>query len=409
MVKVSSEFLTRRRVTAAAVVLFVIEAAIFTLLALATHGYFGPMNPPGASDFLSFYSAGLLADQGQAAAAYDQTRHWAMERLVFGDARVPYYFYFYPPVFTLLCAALARLPYLVAFCLFQASTLGLFLVALRRIAGAWRLPLLSVTFTAVPFVIGLGQNAFLSTALLGTGLVLLERRPFAAGLAWGALCFKPTLLPMLPLALVAGRHGRALAGMAVAAVAVTGLSLVLFGLAPWRAYWGDIAVARATFASGAVPFTGLASLFGAARLLGGSIPVATIVHMAGAIAAAIVLWLVWRRPTSLEARALALVGAGLAATPVILFYDLLPATIAIACVAAAARDTGYRPWERPAFAAIWVIPGLVIAVGEALRIPIGPVVPTLLLALGLRRQRGTRAAENGVDATARPVLNAGLP
>lgn len=401
------------RVTIPALVLFAIEVAIFGLFALATHGYFGPMNPPGSSDFLSFYAAGLLANDGHAALAYDQARHWAIERLIFGDARVPYYYFFYPPIFLLPSAALARLPFLAGFVVFQGLTIALFLAGLRRIAGDWRIPLLCLTFTAVPFIIGLGQNSFLSAGLLGLGLSLLARRPLAAGVLLGVLCYKPQLALVIPLALVAAGQGRALLGMAAAALALIGLSLLAFGPEPWHAFLAAIPRARETFASGAIPFTGQVSLFAAARLLGaGTIP-AAILQAAGASIAIAAMIITWRRPSTAAARNLVLTAAILATTPVILFYDLLPVAIALAMLAREARQTGYLPWERAACAVSWMIPGLVIASGEALRLPLGPLVPALLLGLGLRRHLMARDlyddVHNDVDATGRPVLNAGLP
>lgn len=397
------------RVTGLALVLFAIEAAIFGLFTLATHGYFGPMNPPGSSDFLSFYAAGVLANDGRAVLVYDQTRHWAIERLVFGDARVPYYYFFYPPVFLLPCAALARLPFLAAFALFQGLTIALYAAVLRRIAGNWRIPLLCLTFTAVPFVIGLGQNSFLTAALLGLGLVLLERRPLAAGLMFGLLCYKPQLAIVIPIALLAAGEGRALLGMAASALALVGLSLLAFGVEPWHGFLATIPRARETFADGVIPFSGQVSLFAAARLLGCGTILAGIVQSCGVVLAIVATILIWRRAATPATRGLVLVAAMLATTPVILFYDLLPVTIALAMLAREARQTGYLPRERVVCALLWIIPGLVIASGETLHLPLGPLAPALLLALGLRRHLLTRSRQNDVDATGRPVLNAGLP
>ena len=405
----SSSHLTPRRVTGLAVTLFVVEVAIFGLFALATHGYFGPMNPPGSSDFLSFYAAGTLADDGHAALAYDQTRHWAIERLVFGDARVPYYYFFYPPIFLLPCAALARLPFLAAFALFQGLTIAVYLAALRRIAGNWRIPLICLTFTAVPFIIGLGQNSFLTAGLLGLGLSLLARRPLAAGLLLGLLCYKPQLALVIPIALLAAGQRRALLGMALSSLALVGASLLAFGPDPWLAFMAAIPRARATFASGAIPFSGQVSLFAAARLLGGGTILAGIVQGCAAALAIAATTLIWRLKSTPATRSLVLVAAMLATTPVLLFYDFLPVTIALAMLACEARQTGYLPRERAACVMLWLVPGLVIAGGEALHLPLGPLVPALLLTLGLHRHLLTQSVHNAVDGTGRPVLNAGLP
>ena len=402
----ASGWLSPRRVNWIAGILFTIEVLVFALLALATHGYFGPMNPPASSDFLSFYAAGKLADQGQANAVYDQARHWAMERMVFGDPRVPYYYYFYPPVFTLVCAGLARLPYLTAFVLFVGTGLVLYLACLRRIAGNWRIPLLCLSFPAVPFVIGLGQNSFLTAAILGSGLMLIDRKPFSAGIVFGLLCYKPHLAVMVPAALAAGRQARALAGMAASASLLLCLSVLVLGPGPWQTEFAHLGAMRRVFETGAIPFTGLVSLFGAIRLLRGGVALAYTIHTVGAVIAAAAMIQVWSRPGPPGPRAASLIAAALAAPPVILFYDLLPVTIALAFLARDRSYSGSRPWERGAWAIIWAIPGLVVVSGEFLHLPIGPLAVFLLLGLALLPHRRRQIA---IDAGDPPVLNAGLP
>ena len=57
--------------------------------------------------------------------------HLAAEERVAGRG-IGYQFFNYPPVFLLLCAMLAALPYLAAFLLFEAATLVLWMVSLLR-------------------------------------------------------------------------------------------------------------------------------------------------------------------------------------------------------------------------------------------------------------------------------------
>jgi hypothetical protein len=57
-----------------------------------------------------------------------------------------------------------------------------------------------------------GHNAFLTAALFGGGLLMLERRPFVAGLLLGCLAYKPQFAAILPLALAAGGYWRTILG-----------------------------------------------------------------------------------------------------------------------------------------------------------------------------------------------------
>src|SRR5207302_8005780 len=155
---------------------------------------------------------------------------------------IEYQFFNYPPVFILLCATLARLPYLVAFVVFEGATLGLYLFVACRILGE-RSGTALVALCAFPMVfwnIGLGQNGFLTAGLFGMATLLIDRRPVPAGLLFGALCYKPQFALLLPLALAAGGHWRAFAATAASAAAFVLLSLALFGADTWLAWFATI-------------------------------------------------------------------------------------------------------------------------------------------------------------------------
>ena len=65
-----------------------------------------------------------------------------------------------------------------------------------------------------------GHNGFLTALLLGGGLILLERKPFLAGLLLGCLVYKPQFALVLPLLLLALWNWRAIAGAAVSSLAL---------------------------------------------------------------------------------------------------------------------------------------------------------------------------------------------
>ena len=100
-----------------------VELAFFAFIVAGTHGWIVPLDKPSTTDFVSFYAAGTLADAGTPALAYDQAAHLAAEEAIVAPG-IQYQFFFYPPVYLLLCALLARLPYLVAFIAFEAASLA---------------------------------------------------------------------------------------------------------------------------------------------------------------------------------------------------------------------------------------------------------------------------------------------
>jgi hypothetical protein len=192
---------------------------------------------------------------------------------------------------------------------------------------------------------------------------------------------------MVPVALLAGRRWRALAATAFSAALVVAISLAWFGVETWHAFFGQAQTAAVSFTAGRVGFAGLVSLFAAARLLGIDATAADILQILAALAAAALTALVWARGQSLPIRALALIAAGLFAPPVILFYDLLPATLALGWLMIDARRTGFLPWEKSLLCLIWIIPIVSRGVGIAWGVPLGPIVTVALFALAAIRAR----------------------
>jgi len=106
------DWLNLRRVFCCGILLAV-EIGVFLFLVAGTHGLIVPLSQPTSTDFVSFYAAGRLADAGKPELAYDHAEHYAAEERATAVG-VEYRFFYYPPVFLLLCAALAHLPYMVA-------------------------------------------------------------------------------------------------------------------------------------------------------------------------------------------------------------------------------------------------------------------------------------------------------
>ena len=293
----SGAWLTRRRVVTGAAILLALQLAGFLFLIAGTHGWITPLERPTTTDFVSFYAAGELANAGTPWLAYDQAAHLAAEERVVGEG-VRYQYFNYPPTYLLLCALLAPLPYLLAFLLFESATLALYLAVATRILGD-RSAGAIVALLAFPLVFwnfGLGQNAFLTAALFGAATLAIDRRPVAAGLLFGALCYKPQFGILVPLALVAGGHWRAFFAATITTAGLVLASLALFGMASWTAFLATASQSPAMYESGRILFAGMANVFGAARLIGvGAGASYALQTVASVIAASIVVIVWWRR------------------------------------------------------------------------------------------------------------------
>ncbi len=390
--------LDRNRVLTYCRILLAVETAVFLFLVAGTHGLIVPLAGPTSTDFVSFYAAGALADAGTPELAYDQTAHDAAEQRATA-AGIEYRFFFYPPAFLLLCAAFARLPYLAAFLLFEAATLALCLIVMREILAdrAWSAIIPVLAFPAAFWTLGLGQNAFLTAALFGAGTLWIDRRPILAGFCFGALCYKPHFALLLPVALLGGRHWRALGAAFGSAAALCGLSLIAFGWQTWQAFVAAAAGSHATYASGRINFGGLITAFGGVLLAGGTPNAAYMAQAAATLGAGLLVAFVWRRGLPLPIRAATLAAATLVAVPVALIYDLMLAALAAAWLV---RDpAGLAAWERVALAGLFVLSMIPPSLAEAWRAPAGPIVALALLALIAARALGTVPSTDRIGAT----------
>jgi alpha-1,2-mannosyltransferase len=382
----SGAWLDRRRVLAYSGILLSVELLAFIFIAAGTHGLVVPLSKPATTDFVSFYAAGSLADAGTPELTYDQAAHHAAEERA-TEPGISYLFFFYPPIFILLCAALARLPYVAAFVGFEFATLVPYLLVMRRTLRekTWVVLLPLLAFPSVLWNIGLGQNAFLTASIFAAAMMIIDRRPVVAGLLLGALCYKPHFGLLIPVAFVAGQHWRAFVAAAVSVLVFFGLSVAAFGWQVWRVFLTAMAGSHVTYESGKVDFAGFVNPFGAIRLLGGSPSTAYIVQTLAVLAMAGLVALVWRRDLSLPTRVATLAAATLVAMPVVLFYDLMLAAVAGAWLVRAGRETGFLPWEKMTLAVLFIIPMLSRSIGIAWHLPIGPLATAVLVVCAGRR------------------------
>lgn len=275
---------------------------------------------PVGVDFVAFWAASQLARSGDPADVYVVSRLHQVEEAVIGQP-IPAWAWNYPPTALLLMFPLSLAPYLASFALWiTLPLLGCFWLT-RQIAPHRLTPWLYLAFPFVLQNLFYGQNGFLSTLLLGGGLLLLNAFPLLAGCLFGLLSYKPQLTLLIPLALIAGRHWRALGATLASAAALALASLAVLGPATWVAFWHNLPQARAVINN---PFfwEKMPTIFVSARLLGAGTPLATALQGLAALGSmAVVAW-VWQRRPSLTWRGSILVLGIFLATPYAFEYDL---------------------------------------------------------------------------------------
>ena len=371
--------LDRRRVKAYCAMLLAGELVLAVFYVAGTYGLIVPLDGPATTDFVSFYAAGSLADAGTPNLAYDRAAHFGAEQRATAPG-IKYNFFYYPPVYLLVCAALALLPYLAAFFVFETVTLALYVYVLIRTLGErqWTTLFPFLIFPVVFWNFGYGQNAFLTAALFGGALLTLERRPLVAGLLFGAICYKPHFGLLIPIALAAGGYWRAFVAAAASVTGLVLLSLLVFGESTWHQFFAGIVASPATY-EGGVKMPAFVTAFGAVILLGGKPALAYAVQALVTIFAVALVAVVWGRKLSLSVRAAALLTATVVAVPVALFYDLMLGTLAVAWLYRSAG--GLTLVERALFAGLFVACIDPVKIAETTHLPLGPLSALSLVAI----------------------------
>jgi len=409
----SGDWLTGERVRLVAVVLLIASWAGFAFLLATADGVIDRQGRPLGTDFSDVYAAGTYVRDGEPAAPFDPQRQFARERALFGEA-TQFYGWHYPPYFLFIAAALAQMPYGLALAVWQAVTLALYLLAIRAIVCAspqggagpgsrnsgagephadapYRLRthdwlLLALAFPAVLINVGHGQNGFLTAALLGGALAIIERRPWVAGILLGLLAYKPQFGLMIPIALFAGARWRSLAAAAGTVAALTLATTLAFGPAVWRAFLAGSEFTRTVvLEEGNTGWYKIQSVFSWARMWSAPVPLAYAIQGAVAIVIGAALAMLWRSAAPERLKAAALCLGAILATPYSLDYDMMVLAPAIAFFVADGLARGFGPYEKSAVAALWLVPLVARSVGQATFLPLGVIVMLTMFAVVLRR------------------------
>lgn len=345
-----------------------------------------PFGKPVGYDFITFWSASRIALEGSPVDAYMPLRLFDVQREALPALKMIFAWH-YPPTFYLAILPLSLLPYLWSYGVFVLTTLGAYWLVVRRVAVPGGATVLFFAFPGV-FVNALhGQNAFLTGALLGTTLLLLERRPVLAGICAGLLVIKPHLALLLPLAFVCIRAWTALVAAALSAVALLGMSVAVLGVEALTAFFANLHFVRLILEQGVIPWAKMPTFFALASLLGASPAVAYALQALGAVCAVGCIVWVWRQPVDYALKASVLVIGTLLVSPYLFDYDLALLALPLAWFGMYGLRTGWRRGERNLLVLCWVLPALVAPLAGWTYLQLAPFVLLALLLVVIRRVR----------------------
>jgi arabinofuranan 3-O-arabinosyltransferase len=351
------------------------------------------------TDFVNVWSAGKLALEGHPAQAWDWDVQKKIQIAVLGQTYVGNFAWHYPPPFLFIAALLARLPYTVAFVGWLAVSLVPYLAMTRAIVGrpfGW---LLAVAFPVVLANTMVGQNGFLTAALIGGTLYLLPTRPILSGICLGLLSYKPQYGLLFPLALIAASQWTVFITAGVVTAAIAAVSWLAFGIESWQAFFHWMPMfSEAFFTEGRATWFKLQSVFGLTRSFGGSEQLAWALQatMTGTVVVATVL--LWRSKARYSLKAAGLATGTLLITPYLFLYDMMVLAIPIAWLVRIGLADGFRKYELPALG----LAALLLVIFPLFETPIGLGATLIVAALIACRLPAFRQKETHLPSGTEP-------
>jgi len=324
---------------------------------------------PFGRDFVNYWMGGRLALEGRLEVLADLRAYNALIATQFGHTAEDFFVFSYPPNLLPFLVPFGALPYLPAVTAWTAINLALLAWSVRLIDPDRRALVAACLSPAALTMVAYGHFGGALAALAVLALTRGARQPVLAGLCLALMTVKPQLAAAVGLLMLLIGQWRAIAWSVAGTVGLAGLSVLLFGLTPWR-----------DFLHVTVPFQvwliqdfildhlrNTLSLYAAARLAGLSFMAAQIVQTGfglAAIAGAVLL--TWR--DGLNARTLTLLLlTGIAGLAYFQHYDLAIVVPALSvALFAGNRDDGVA--RRPLLpfvpaCLLWLAPPLAIPAG----------------------------------------------
>ncbi len=206
------------------------------------------------------------------------------------------------------------------------------------------------------------------------------------------MSYKPHLAVLIPVALAAGRQGRALVGAGISAGALALASLMVFGHKTWQSFMQDMPVTWHSLATDTLPWEKVSSFYGAARLSGADLPFAMLLQGVVMLVCLGAVVRVWRRNYPPAWRNSLLVLAILLFTPHVFYYDLALLALPLAWLGREVCHKGAKNIDSVFLFLGWILPFLVYPFRQfSLNSFAGPAV--LLGWLGLITVKAKRVSD----------------
>ncbi|MGE3143067.1 MAG: glycosyltransferase family 87 protein [Hyphomonadaceae bacterium] len=354
------------------------------------HGLRIGAGQPVFGDFLSFWTAGRLALEGKIALVHDPHALMAAHREAI-PGFTKYFPWHSPPVFLLITAPLAALPYAIAGALFLIGSLTLYIIAMRGVLPDWRALIFPLASPTAIFQLGSTQVAFAMTSFYALAARWLDRRPIAAGAAIALMAIKPHLAILWPIMLAVRGRWRTFIAAGVFTAALVALAGLVFGFESYVRFINDLGAAQELVTRRGLPPNTLTSLYANLVFLHVPHPLAIAAHGLSAAAALLLCLMVWRRDEA-DTSIAALTAGAMLMSPYLFFYDSMVMAVGVAALARRRLN-----WiEIAVFALVFSLSAICLWGARKWTLPYGPAIAWAMLL--------TAATRAGVVSWPRPNL-----
>ena len=333
------------------------------------------------ADFISFYAAGTLALEGQAILAYDIEAHRNVELALINaeDLEFGLLPFNYPPIFLLLLAPLAALPYFVAFIIFQISSIIFFVTMIKKLAGRNEALILSLAFGGTLINFCYGQNALLTTGLLAGALFYLDRKPILSGILIGLLTYKPHLGILIPLVLIVSGRWQVFLYAAISFIFLILMTIATLGMESWISFWEARDFVKQALNVPLISYLNFQSIFSSLRAMGIGLNSAYLIHIIFAFLSIIVVLKIWVMKVDVRLKLASLTLGTMMISPYILNYDLALLAIVISCLVSFGIEKGFEKSQILLLIITWFLPIVAKPFNTMLPMPWTPVILWILL------------------------------
>ena len=310
-------------------------------------------------DFADYYTAGHMAISGELDNVYSVPAHRAtMEQLL--GVVVPFTLpWRYPPVFLLAIIPFSLLPFKISMVLWLGVTLALAAVAIYRMLPEKRwLGALALGFPGVFMNFRWGQNGFLSAAILAAGVGALETNPVFGGAMLGLLVYKPQFAVFPFLVLLLTKRWKALLAGIGSALAISIVSLALFGAEQWVEFFRSLFVSSSNLMAdeSAIIAAIQVSVYNAMLVLTESPLVSILAQGLCSIGTIIAVCWIFRKSSRFALKGAALVLGIPLAIPYFMQYDLMILAVPLVLLAYDYSQFGFRKNDLLFTTLIWFLP-----------------------------------------------------